>query len=244
MIRSDKVCLFPAPATFRVAGAGPVSIRIPHEHGAVVTFILSSILALRLGSSQPLSAIIILSALWLAFVVQQSIRASLITGAVLAGMVWLFTQSQWAALLIFLFVQGPHALNWFAEHLGPTWREALGMLGVSSVPLMATAGLEGGNPSCWSITLGFTASVLSAAVMIRLLRHEPGRSFPVFAVFVSFLWILLWRISPIVFLWCLAPFLAQLAWLSRAEQFSFKSLGYVETIALVWAFILLWLQVP
>jgi hypothetical protein len=227
-----------------VDGAETPVIRIPHEHGAVITFVLSSLLAVRLGWSQLSLVIVVLASLWIAFLIQRNLRASILLGSVFAGAAGMITHSAPVGILVFIFFQGPHLLSWLSVRLGPSWRESLGMLAVSLMPLMAVTILDRYSPHSWLITLGFTASALLAAVMIRLLRHEPGNSFPVLVVFVTFLWMWLWMKNPTIFVWCIAPFVAQLVWLARGKKLSFKSLGYLETITLVWASVLLWLQMP
>ncbi|MBI4532955.1 MAG: hypothetical protein HY711_03325 [Candidatus Melainabacteria bacterium] len=218
-------------------------LKIPREHGAVVSFVLSTLLALKLA--WPISAELtsILAAIWIVFFLQHRPRLALYVGLFSAVVLSVLCKSVFVVVLIGSFATGGRVLSYLSMKLGASWRETLGMLGLGIVPLVAATTITGQHEEGQVIMLAYAAASVIATSMIHILRRDPKRTWlpPVWVAGVLLVW--LCAAEPSVLAICLTPFLIQLLWLIRKQKPSFAELGVIETVSMTWVFYLLWLHI-
>ena len=217
--------------------------RLPHEHGVVVTLILSTVLSIKLGLSIGLALFVLLGPIWLIFLLLHQERAALWFALVCAPMVGLFFQSLILAVLMLSFSAGKGLLSILSTHLGTSWRETFGMLAVAATPLLAVLIVTGNSTHAQFVTLAYTAASVLAIALTHILRRDPLQGQGPALVLATILWLCLWAQDPFVFAWCLVPFAVQLLALTQKHKPSFAQLGAIESISMLFVSVFLWLQI-
>lgn len=216
--------------------------RVPREHGAVVCFTISTVLAIKLAW-QSLDALLLPGvALWLTFLVSHRPVRAFWFAVVSAAVIALAGGSYTLAAPVALFGTGIRIASTLAASCGSAWRELMGMIGVAAMPLVMAFVVSQADATAWTATLAFTAATVGASAMIHILRRD-WRRIKAYLSFSVVLWIWLGVHEPYAFLWCGAPFLPQFLLLSCRGKPSFKLLGILESAAMLWVCMFLWVSV-
>jgi hypothetical protein len=216
--------------------------RAPREHGALVCFAISSALAVKLGWQSLDSLLLPGIALWLTFFLSHRPVQAFWFAVVSAVLIAVFGDPYALAAPVAIFGVGIRLTSTAAASFGSVWRELMGMIGVAAMPLLMAAVASGADVAAWTATLAFTASAVAASAMIHILRRDAGRIEP-YLWFSGTLWIWLGVHEPSALVWCGLPFLLQLLLLSRRDKPSFKLLGILESAAMLWVSVYLWVRV-
>jgi len=212
---------------------------VPKEHGAVICFALSTVLAAKLGWSALDSLLLPFVALWLTLLLSRRPHQAFWFGIGAAAVLAILGDSASVAPLIALFGIGIRVTDNVASAFGVVWRELLGMIAVAAIPLLAATIASGAASVGHTATLAYTASAITAALMIHILRRDSQRIKPFIWVSVFF-WMWLWAQEPGALFWCLMSFPMQLLLLLSRQKPSFKMLGILETVAMLFVTVYLW----
>ncbi len=216
---------------------------LPREHGAVIVFSLASIGSLLLCRAHLPAMVLAELILWsmilslhrakqlLLITVLGSIMLQLFLGTALASWLWVV----WA---------GSRVARSTSFKTGMWWKEGLGLAGSALAPLVVSYMLVGNLPVHLLVACVFVAATLTGAALIRAIHRETHVT-PIPAFLLSIvLWICLAAVQPLVVVASLMPFVAQSLWLVSPYKPSFKRLGQVQCLTLLWVAIVLALFLP
>ncbi|HEY9870550.1 MAG TPA: hypothetical protein V6D08_15400 [Candidatus Obscuribacterales bacterium] len=216
--------------------------RVPREHGALVCFAISTVLAIKLAW-QSLDFLLLPGiALWLTFLLSHRPVRAFWFAVLSAFLIALASGAYTLAVPVALFGIGIRITSTVAASFGSVWRELMGMIGVAAMPLIMASIASRADAAAWTATLAYTASAVAASAMIHILRRDSKRIEP-YLWFSGALWIWLGVHEPGALLWCAMPFFPQLLFLSGKAKPSFKLLGILESAAMLWVSIFLWVSV-
>ncbi len=209
------------------------SFKLPKEHGAVVVFSLSCIISLLLCRAEPTVAACSEIVLWAMVLSMHQPRQLLVVTALGILVLQLFFGAPLALLIAIVWVglqatKSSHARNGF------WWREAVGMSGVALAPLMVSYLVAGDHSLPLTAAAALLAAVFTGSALIRVSRKET-RVNPIPAALLSLvLWLCLTAASPIIAALSLIPYVAQSIWLVQESSPSFKTLGQIQSLSLLW----------
>ncbi|MBS1994170.1 MAG: hypothetical protein JSS83_26850 [Cyanobacteria bacterium SZAS LIN-3] len=209
------------------------SFRLPVEHGAVLAFALACIVSLLTCRAHPLSIAGAEIILW-SMMLSLHRRGQLMRITALAVAALLFCSQAAVAAWIVLVWVGSQVTAAPSRPLAPWCRETVGLAGSTLAPIM-TSCLICGNPGLHlTISLTMMGAVITGTALIRA-SHRESLVTPLPAVLISLcLWLWLAIISPVTAVWCLVPYVAQSLWLLIVPKPSFKLLGQVQSVCLLW----------
>lgn len=221
------------------------TLRLPNEHGIVVIFALESLLALFFDGNLVGQALTQLT-LWLMLLSLQNKRqlivltlcaACISTPANLGLSIWLLLVCG-GMLLTLSLKSGSVRL----------YRELVGTAGAILAPLVAALLASGATSFFVKAATVMTAAVALSTAMIHLAswfqwrRIQDLRLALTLTTFATLVMLCLASLQPIIIALTLAPFVLQAIWLAKRRKASFKQLGQIEAITLLWVAILIILQ--
>lgn len=219
-----------------------LSFKLPREHGAVVVFSLACIVSLLLCRADPIIMVVCELVFWammmslhhprqlflIAFLSMLALQ--LLSGSILAvwiGVVWL----------------GAQTTMWSPTGKIPWWKEALGVSGACLAPLVVSLILTG-EPALHSIVaLSLLASIFTGSGLVRASRKDVLGDSLRSALLALLLWVCLALASPMTAALSLIPYVAQSAWLAEVTKPSFKQLGQVQCLCLLWVGVVIALRI-
>ncbi len=216
-----------------------VSFRLPREYGAIVVFVLASIISLVLSGKELVAIACLQLCLWPLILSAHRPRQLLLLAALMAGFLYLFAGlpfTLWiAAVAIGIFAVSSPSL-----HLEPLLRESFGLSGAALAPLVFScllAATQGRDLSSHiSSIFALLAATLTSSVMIYLCRRQRPAALALLAVLSLLLWLGLTALSLQLTALSLAVYVVQCLWLVPYEPgaHSYKQLGQVQSFCLLW----------
>ncbi len=229
-----------------------LSFKMPREYGAIVVFILASIVALVLSQSELVLIACLLVGLWPLILSAHRPQQLLLFTVVTAITVYCCAGLQFALWLIsvglgIFAVSSSASVSSFARlALSALARESLGLAGAALAPLIFAFLLAAahGQELDLPITAIFAllAATLTSSTMIYLCRFR-GRSSSSFqqrpavvllALISLWLWLCLASLSSSLAALSLLVYVLQGLWLLPARPHSYKQLGQVQCLCLTW----------
>jgi|GEM_PF-1156001 len=226
-----------------------LSFKLPREYGAIVVFVLASIVALVLSQREFFAIACLQLCLWpLIFSAhrpQQLLQLTVLIAIVLylcEGLpfaIWI------AAVGIGIFAVSPSpssssSSSWL--RLGALPRESIGLAGAALAPLVFSyllAANRGLNLSLhMSAIFALLAATLTSSSMIYFCREQARKQKPAALVLLAVLSLLLWlclsALSSHLAALSLLAYVFQSLWLLPVAQHSYKQLGQVQSFCLLW----------
>ncbi len=216
--------------------------QLPPEHGVLVAFILSCILAWKVAGapSQEMDLTVMFLMLTVGSLhrpVQMAFIA--FTGALILA----FNYSQpWLALCLLLMPVGQRIANESVRFFGPSIRQTLGMLGISTIPLAAACLVSRGSQATQIAVLGFTSASMLSTGIVLLYQNKANIHCKPALLSATALWLWLLFKQPPAALLGFFPFLLQTLWIARSSKPTFKQIGIAESLCLSWTTAILFLQ--
>lgn len=216
--------------------------KLPREHGVVVVFSFACLIALSLCGCHQVSVALGLLLLWAMFLsLHRPLQLLLISffgavafhiGAGLPQALWIVVV--WAGIQVVTGVQRSSDL-W--------WREALGLSGIALSPLVLSY-LQAGQLSLHLLAvITLFAAIFTGAALIRVSRKETALSAIPSAVLSLAFWLYLAHLNSWLAACNLFPYVLQALWLMTTVRPSFKRLGVVQSLCLLWVVLGLFIQV-
>lgn len=207
-------------------------LRLPAEHGAVVTFAMASIVSLFLA---PLDSHfgLKLMILWILFLSLHRRKQLVVITLLGAFIIYLLQDSLLNIIPISLMTAGPLLISSARSKLHASGRETLGMLGVSMMPflLAATSGAPVSDTAIGGAC--YSACALAGTGMIRIARRDTHVSARFPMILSAVFWVPVVLTEPALSVVCMVPFVLEVEWLKKQAKPSFKRLGIVATLCML-----------
>lgn len=222
-----------------------MKLKQPNEHGIVVIFALASLLALFFDGNLVGQALTQLT-LWLMLLSLQNKR-QLIVLTLCAACINALSN---LGLSIWLLLVCGGMLLTLSLKSGSVrlYRELVGTAGAILTPLVAALLVSGETIFFVKAATVMTAAVALSTAMIHLAswcqwrRIQDLRLAFTLSTFAAIAMLCLASHQPMQIALALAPFVLQAIWLVKRRKASFKQLGQIEAITLLWVAILIILQ--
>lgn len=209
------------------------ALKLPAEHGAVVAFLLSGIIAGQL-SHAPYLFCCLFMLLWIVFLSMHNRKQSICLALVFAAATVLVSGKVILALPFVIMQTGALAILACSKRLGMSFRETAGMFGACSLPILLSVLTSADLAKAALIASAFIGSTMMGTANVRLLRPDtrvsPLPPLLVSTLFIAFVFACSNRLAVL----CLLPYALQLPFLMCSKKPSFKALGIRESISLLY----------
>ena len=216
-----------------VVGKKQGILRLPQEHGAVVTFSIATVLALALSHSNIAAVPTGLILLWLLMLSAHNFVFLFSVSAL--GAVLLISQGYvLAALFLFAAFLAMETMQERNSGKEFWWRELVGLGGAVIAPFAMTSSISGCFNEMLFACLSLLAGVMTGLFLIHVSRPELKVSPTLTAVLSVVLWAILVALRPQLALVFALPFVVQLCWIRACRKPQYKQLGIAQGISLFW----------
>ena len=209
---------------------------LPKEHGAIVTLVLSIVIATFCFGILNTSTILALSIFWLMVTTIHRDKVNLMIATSGGILMMLITGN--------VFLLSMYLMVWLGNRLmnkSRAQREVIGIVGASTAPFLIiwlASGCSSSHSLVLAIVLPFLCAALIASVVVHYAINQFNESFWIMISLTIPLLILINLTIPQAIFWLLIPVLIQFGFRDALSNLSFKNLGllqtaYLTTIALV-----------
>jgi len=223
-----------------------LSFKLPREYGAIVVFVLASTISLVLSVKEFAFIACLQLCLW-PLILSAHRPQQLLLLTVLAVIILHLLAGLPFALWIAAVAVGIFAVSSSSLRLGALLRELIGLSGAALAPLVFSCLLALTQTSDLSLHLSsifaLLAATLTSSTLIYLCRKQRTVALVLLAVLSLFLWLGLSVLSPSVAALSLVAYVLQGLWLVPDAPHSYKQLGQVQSLCLLWVSIAMLLHI-
>ncbi|MBA4026615.1 MAG: hypothetical protein C0473_00085 [Cyanobacteria bacterium DS3.002] len=223
-----------------------LSFKLPREYGAIVVFVLASMISLVLSAKEFAAIACLQLCLWPLILSAHRPKQLLLLSFLAMAVIQLFAGLPFALWTAAVAV-GIFAVSSPSLHLGALLRESIGLSGAALTPLVFSCLLGYTQGLDLSLHLAsvvaLLAATLTSSTMIYLCRKQRPVALVLLVVLSFLLWLGLTALNAPLAALSLVVYVLQGLWLLPVATPSYKQLGQVQSLCLLWVSIAIVLHV-
>jgi len=223
-----------------------LAFKLPREYGAIVVFVLASIVSLVLSAREFATIACLQLCLWPIILSAHRPRQLLLLTVLTS--IAVYSLAGLPFVLWFVAVAlGVYAVSSPSLHLLALVRESVGLSGAALAPLIFSCLLAVNQDRDLSLhiaaVLVLLAATLTSSSMIYLCRKQRPAALVLLVVLSFLLWLALAALNAPTAALSLLAYVIQCLWLLTGASHSYKQLGQVQSICLIWVSLVIVLDI-